>query len=95
MKDAKGHGSDAHSGGVQQVGKQSVELMSKSQIEQLRTQFAGIKTIDPSQPTYGKLTSFLSDTHPDRLKQLADANIPFLSSLAQSPAEKRIQLLGK
>jgi hypothetical protein len=49
---------------------------------------AGIKTIDPSMPTYGKLTAFLSDTHPDRLKQLADANIPFLSNLARNRLPK-------
>ena len=77
-------GYPAHGSGVQQVGKQSVDLMSKDQLDKLRTEFSGIKGIDPMQPTYGKLTAFLSDTHPDRLKQLADANIPFLSNLARN-----------
>jgi hypothetical protein len=54
------------------------------QLAQLKTAYAGIKTVDPSQPAYSKLTALLSASSPERLTQLASAGIPFVSPLARN-----------
>jgi hypothetical protein len=85
-----GQGSDpapvaAHQAGVEDASR---GLMSDSQLGQLRTAYAGIKTVDPSQPSYGKLTALLDGSGPERIKQLAGANIKFVSSLARNRLPK-------
>jgi len=86
-KDAKGHGSEAR--GAAAAHQEGVEAASRgqftaSQIEQLKAGYAGIKTVDPSQPTYGKLTALLDRATPEQLKQLAGAGIKFVSPLASN-----------
>jgi len=61
-----------------------VDLMSSGQLDQLRAGYAGINTIDPSQPSYGRLTALLDASGPQRLQQLADAKIKFVSNLARN-----------
>ncbi len=60
------------------------ELFSPSMIEQLRTMYGKIKTVDPSQPSYGKLIKLLDGASPEQLKQLSEAGIPFVSKLARN-----------
>ena len=79
-KDAKGHGSESR-GGPSDHGK---DLMSDSQLAQLKTAYAGIKTGDPSQPAYNKLAALLSASSQERLGQLSKAGIPFVSMLARN-----------
>lgn len=58
------------------------QLFSAEQIEQLRAAYSTIKGIDPCKPTYSKLVAMLDGSSQVRLKQLASANIPFVSKLA-------------
>jgi hypothetical protein len=100
MKDALGHGSNprgnAEAADQLASGPKSAavavhpsqQLMSASQLSELKTAYSGIKTIDPSQPTYGKLIALLDASHPDRLKQLSEAGIPFVSNLARNRLPK-------
>jgi hypothetical protein len=64
-------------------------VFSKSQLDQLRAQYSKIKTVDPSQPTYGKLTAFLDKLDDAKLKQLSTAKIKFVSGLALNRVSKR------
>lgn len=52
------------------------------QIFTLRREYAGVKSVDPSQPTYRKLCAKLDDMSDARLQQLALANIKWISPLA-------------
>ena len=64
-------------------------VFSKSQLDQIRAQYSKIKTVDPSQPTYGKLTAFLDKLDDAKLKQLSTAKIKFVSGLALNRVSKR------
>ena len=64
-------------------------VFSKSQLDQIRAQYSKIKTVDPSQPTYGKLTAFLDKLDDAKLKQLSTAKIKFVSGLALNRVTKR------
>ena len=56
---------------------------SKDQIEIMRKAYGTLKTMNPSSPTYKKFIKFLSKLPKDQLKQLAAANIKFVSMLAK------------
>jgi hypothetical protein len=57
-------------------------MLTESQVITLRKEWGGIKTVDPSSPVYQKLTKFLDGLKQPELKQLAEAKIPFISSLS-------------
>jgi len=59
------------------------------QIDTLRKEYAKIGTVDPSQPTYKKLTAFLDGLDDDQISQLSQAKIKFISGLALNRAVKR------
>jgi hypothetical protein len=63
-------------------------LFTDSQIELLRKEYEKIKSIDPALPTYKKLTDFLNSLPQENLKQLADAKIKWISSLALNRVKK-------
>ncbi len=99
-KDAKGHGSEArggsqNGGAAHQMGVDAASkgLFSDAQIATLKSGYAGIDKVDPSQPFYSdmvnfpllfKLTALLDKASPAQLKQLAGAGIKFVSPLAQN-----------
>lgn len=55
----------------------------------LREEFGSIETINPEQPTYGKLCEFLDSCSNDYLKFLRDADIKWVSSLARNRCIRR------
>ena len=57
---------------------------SKDQIEIMRTAYGTLKGMNPSSPSYKKFIKFLSKLPKDQLKQLAGANIKFVSMLAKN-----------
>ena len=66
--------------------KESVKeaKFSKDQMEIMRTAFGTLKRMNPSSPTYKKFIKFLDRLPKDELKQLAGANIKFISMLAKN-----------
>lgn len=64
-------------------------LMSPQQLTVLRNRFLVIKKIDPESKTYKELTSWLDKAPDALLKQLADANIMFVSKLAKNRVMRR------
>ncbi len=64
-------------------------LMSPQQLTVLRNRFLVIKKIDPESKTYKELTSWLDKAPDALLKQLAGANIMFVSKLAQNRVLRR------
>lgn len=58
------------------------KAFSDEQIGKLRGEYEKINTIDPSQGTYEKLASLLDSLDLETLKQLAGANVKFISKLA-------------
>ena len=76
---------------VESVNEESIDeaVFSKSQLDKLRAEYSKIKTVDPSQPTYGKLTAFLDKLDDAKLKQLSTAKIKFVSGLAHNRVTKR------
>ncbi len=63
---------------------QPVILLSAAQIEALRTEYAGIKSIDPTAPSYVRLVAMLDIAKPEILKQLAESGIKWISMLARN-----------
>lgn len=57
---------------------------TKKQLATMRKSFSKIGTVDPSEPTYGKVTRYLDGLSQPLLKQLAGARIKFLSGLARN-----------
>jgi len=57
---------------------------SKDQIEIMRKAYGTLKTMNPTSPTYKKFIKFLEKLPKNQLKQLADANIKFVSMLAKN-----------
>ena len=78
----------AHQGGVEAASK---GLFTDTQIAVLKEGYAKIKSVDPIQPSYGRLTALLDRSSPAQLKQLAGAGIKFVSPLAQN----RVSRSGK
>jgi hypothetical protein len=62
---------------------------SKSQIDVLRNGYETINTINPSSPTYKKLTDMLDGLPSDKLKQLAGEKIKWVSMLASNRVNRR------
>lgn len=65
---------------------------SKKMIDDLRKAYGSLSGIDPSKPTYKKLTDLLDKIkreNPPLLKQIALANIKFVSSLAANRVRVR------
>jgi len=57
---------------------------TKQQIEIMRKAYGTLKTMNPTSPTYKKFIKFLEKLPKDQLKQLAAANIKFVSMLAKN-----------
>lgn len=64
------------------------QSFTPAHLEQLRTQFAQVKTVDPSSPTYDRMIKLLDGMSQHQLKQVAGANIKFLSKLALNRVKK-------
>lgn len=59
------------------------ESFTSQMLDNLKKEFSTLKKIDPTSPSYKKLISLLDSLPQAHLKQLATANIPFVSVLAQ------------
>ena len=57
---------------------------SKDQIEIMKMAYGTLSGMNPSSPTYKKFIKFLDRLPKDQLKQLAGANIKFVSMLAKN-----------
>lgn len=64
--------------------KRNPAKFTASQLDALREHYAGIETIDPLSDSYMKLTAKLDAMSLPILKQLADARIKWISSLARN-----------
>ena len=71
----------AHQAGTDAASK---GLFTDAQISVLKEGYAKIKSVDPIQPSYGRMTALLDRASPAQLKQLAGAGIKFVSPLAQN-----------
>ena len=58
------------------------EKFTTEQLNELRTGYGTIKSIDPCQPTYARLVATLDGMSQEQLKQLRDERIPWLGRLA-------------
>ena len=65
------------------------ESFSPSQIAALKAEYSKINTIDPSSDTYKKLIAMLDKLDLKSLKALADANVKFVSKLAQNRVARK------
>lgn len=63
---------------------QDSDLFTPSMLEELRREYSQIRSVDPAGEAYQKLTGFLNKMSQPQLRQLAGANIPFLSRLARN-----------
>lgn len=61
-----------------------MELMTETQLDDLRKGYAKVDTIDPLREAYPQLIHLLDNSTQERLKQLAGANIKFVSCLARN-----------
>jgi hypothetical protein len=64
------------------------DSFTKQQIDTLKTGYGSIEKINPSSPTYKKLTDMLDSLSIDKLKQLSKANIKFVSMLAANRVKR-------
>ena len=77
-----------------EVVKESVELdeaSEKQMIDMLRKEYGKISKVDPSSPTYKKLTGLLDNlakNNPSLLRKLSKAKIKFVSSLAMNRVKR-------
>jgi hypothetical protein len=55
------------------------QTFSESQLDTLRAQYAALNTVDPCGVAWGKLEKMVSFLSDDQLRQLALANVKFLS----------------
>jgi len=67
--------------------KESINF-SKEQLDTLRDNYSTLNRIDPSSPTYKKLTDMLDSLKLPALKQLSNANIKFVSMLARNRVQR-------
>lgn len=67
----------------EEVVKEAINF-SKQQLDHLRKGYAPLKRINPASPSYKKLEKVLNNLGPAGLKQIADANINFISMLAKN-----------
>lgn len=66
------------------------EAFSKEQIEKLKAEYDTMQKIDPTSSSYKKLIALLNNLPQDHLKQLASADIKFISSLAKNRVKKTV-----
>lgn len=66
------------------------ESFTPAHLDQLRKQFAKIERVDPSSPTYDKMIKLLGGMTQHQLKQVAGANIKFLSKLALNRVKESV-----
>jgi hypothetical protein len=65
-------------------GKLKEGKFSKEQLNLLKLGYGSLNKLDPSSPTYKKFIKFLEKLPKDELKQLANADIKFVSMLAKN-----------
>lgn len=65
-----------------------VEQFSKDMIADLKAEYSKLTKIDPSSKSYKSLIKLLDDMDQAHLKQLAAANIKFVSALAKNRLKK-------
>lgn len=63
-----------------------MELFKENEIEQLRSEYSKINRVDPAMPCYTRLINLLDRLPYENLKQLAEANIKWVSVLARNRA---------
>jgi len=63
--------------------------MNYSQIDMLKTAYSGIQGIDPASAEYKRLIALLNSLDQKTLKDLADAKIKFVSSLARNRVKRQ------
>ena len=73
-----------HQMGVKKDESVNEAQFSKDQIEIMRKAYGTLKTMNPTSPTYKKFIKFLEKIPKNQLKQLAAANIKFVSMLAKN-----------
>lgn len=59
-------------------------MFTQRYLSVLRTEYAKINTIDPSKSSYRRLIQLLDALSPKQLEQLRDADIKFMSKLANN-----------
>jgi len=64
--------------------KNPTERFTAKQLATMRESFSTIGKIDPSMPTYNKMTKYLDGLSQPLIKQIAGARIKFLSGLARN-----------
>jgi hypothetical protein len=69
--------------------KNPAKRFTAKMLTALRREYSGIKTIDPGQASYKKLTAMLDNLPQAQLKQLAKARIKFVSSLANNRIKRK------
>lgn len=70
------------------------ESFSKEQINKLKAEYGTMQKIDPTSPSYKKLVALLDNLPQDHLKQLASADIKFISPLAKNRIKKPVSEAG-
>jgi hypothetical protein len=65
------------------------DAFSPSHLDQLRAFYGAIPAIDPAMPTYGRLIATLDAMTDANLRQIADADVKFLSALARNRCIRR------
>lgn len=70
------------------------QSFTPAHLDQLRKQFAQIERVDPSSPTYDKMIKLLGGMTQHQLKQVAGANIKFLSKLALNRVKESLGEAG-
>lgn len=68
-----------------------MSLLSQQQLDTLRANYSRIERIDPASTTYQTLISKLNRYPQEVLRQLADANIKFLSALARNRTKTKME----
>lgn len=66
------------------------ESFSKEQIDKLKAEYGTMQKIDPTSSSYKKLIALLDNLPQDHLKQLASADIKFISPLAKNRIKKSV-----
>ncbi|CAB4141223.1 hypothetical protein UFOVP410_62 [uncultured Caudovirales phage] len=66
------------------------EKFNKTHIELLKTAYSDLERVDPTSKAYKRLIDLLNSLPQDKLKQLADANIKFVSVLAKNRIKKSV-----
>lgn len=84
VRDAKYKTSNIDWGDANESLINELDKFSSKQIDVLRKGYGDINKINPSSPTYKKLTTLLDNLSLDKLKQLSNADIKWVSMLARN-----------